>query len=61
MLQLAKSGQWLGGQTPLGYKSQCKTFYENSKINKKIYVLSPIESEITTIRLIYDLYDKKDL
>lgn len=59
MLQLAKSGQWLGGQTPLGYKSQCKTFYENSKINKKIYVLSPIESEITTIRLIYDLYDKK--
>jgi len=59
MLLLAKSGQWLGGQTPLGYKSKCKTSYDNNKINKKTYVLSPIESEITTIRLIYDLYEKK--
>ncbi|WP_032121656.1 recombinase family protein [Clostridium amazonitimonense] len=59
MIELAKTGRWLGGQTPLGYKSQCNVYEEETGKVKKIYELYPIDEEIKVVKLIYDLYEKK--
>ena len=37
MLELAKSGRWLGGQTPLGYESK-KLSYLDATVQRKNYV-----------------------
>ncbi len=51
MLELAKTGRWLGGCPPLGYTSQplhngAKTFYQ----------LQPVSEETDTVHLIFQLY-----
>ena len=51
MLELSRTGRWLGGTPPLGFKSVQIT--EN---NKKMYKLEIVEDEIETVRLIYSLY-----
>jgi len=56
MLELSKSGRWLGGQTPLGFESTSTTITDEFGRNKKIYFLTPIESELTTVKLIYSKY-----
>jgi len=56
MLELAKNGRWLGGQTPLGYNSK-KLLYLDSRFKEKtIYTLSPIEKELDVVKIIYDKY-----
>ena len=55
MLELAKTGRWLGGTTPLGYKSEKKeTKINNSK--KIYYELTPITDEINIVKLIFQKY-----
>lgn len=51
MLELSRTGRWLGGTPPLGFKSVQIT--EN---NKKMYKLEIVEDEMETVRLIYSLY-----
>lgn len=51
MLELSRTGRWLGGTPPLGFKSVQIT--EN---NKKMYKLEVVEEEIEIVRLIYNLY-----
>lgn len=51
MLELSKTGRWLGGTPPLGFKSVQIT--EN---NKKMYKLEVVEEEMELVRLIYKLY-----
>lgn len=51
MLELSRTGRWLGGTPPLGFKSVQIT--EN---NKKMYKLEIVGDEIETVRLIYSLY-----
>lgn len=51
MLELSRTGRWLGGTPPLGFKSVQIT--EN---NKKIYKLETIDEELEIVRLIYSLY-----
>lgn len=56
MMELAKTGRWLGGNTPMGFESEK---IEKLNINDKkvsLYKLSPINDELEIIKLIYDKY-----
>ncbi|MGN1318020.1 MAG: recombinase family protein [Lachnospirales bacterium] len=56
LMELAKTGRWLGGVTPTGYKSvEVKSVNVNGK-SKKAYKLEIIENEACIIRLIYDKF-----
>jgi site-specific DNA recombinase len=56
MLELAKSGRWLGGQTPLGYKSEQLSYLDAEFKEKTMYTLSPIKEELDVVKIIYDKY-----
>lgn len=51
MLELSRTGRWLGGTPPLGFKSVQIT--EN---NKKMYKLEVIDDELEIVKLIFKLY-----
>lgn len=53
MLQLAKTGRWLGGITPTGFNSKEIIFIDPSSKERKMFKLTPIPEEIETIRLIF--------
>lgn len=62
MRELAKSGRWLGGTTPTGYKSEgyellhIKEINEENEVERKIkkaFMLKQIEEEIIVINLIF--------
>lgn len=56
MMELSKTGRWLGGNTPMGFESEKM---EKLNINGKkvsLFKLSPINDEIEIIKLIYDKY-----
>lgn len=55
MLELSKSGRWLGGTPPLGFKS-VQIEYESNGNKKKMYKLEIVEEELEIVRLIYRLY-----
>ncbi|AGY78160.1 recombinase family protein [Clostridium autoethanogenum] len=56
MLELAKSGRWLGGQTPLGFNSKKVTYYNSEMKQKFMHKLSPIQKELDKVKLIYGKY-----
>lgn len=56
MLSLARSGRWLGGQTPTGFKSEPIVYYDSDMNKKKMYKLSPIEDELNMINDLYSKY-----
>lgn len=56
MLELAKSGRWLGGQTPLGFQSKKISHIDEEYKERSIYVLSPLEDELKLVNLIYEKY-----
>ena len=56
MLELAKSGRWLGGQTPLGYESKKISYLDAQFKEKTMYTLSPIKKELEVVKIIYDKY-----
>lgn len=51
MVQLAKTGRWLGGVTPTGYKSV--QISDNNQKEKKLYRLEEIDEEIELVKTIY--------
>lgn len=55
MLQLAKTGRWLGGITPTGYESEEVSICVDGK-TKRLYKLIPIENEIELVNLIFDKF-----
>ena len=55
MLELSKTGRWLGGTSPLGFKST-PIIYESNGHKKKMYSLEVVEEEIEIVKLIYDMY-----
>lgn len=59
MLELSKTGRWLGGTAPLGYKSQAIEYVNEDGKNKKMFKLSEIPEEMKTVKLIYKLYLEK--
>ncbi|MHC1747487.1 MAG: recombinase family protein [Cellulosilyticaceae bacterium] len=52
MLQLAKTGRWLGGITPTGFNSEETIVHEKGK-DRKIFKLVANTAEIEIIKLIY--------
>jgi site-specific DNA recombinase len=56
MLQLARSGRWLGGKTPTGFVSEQITFYDENMNKKKMYKLSEVPEELDLVKLLYDKY-----
>ncbi|KZL93586.1 recombinase family protein [Clostridium magnum] len=56
MLELAKSGRWLGGQTPLGFRSEKMSYFDSEFKERSMYKLTPIDNELTVIKLIYNRY-----
>lgn len=58
MLELAKTGRWLGGQAPLGFKSQQMTYIDSDFKERSISKLSSIEDELYTVKSIFDKYQE---
>lgn len=56
MLELAKSGRWLGGKTPTGYKSVPITYHDENHKEKKMFQLEPVKEELGLIILIFEKY-----
>ena len=56
MMDLAKTGRWLGGQTPTGYKSeQIQKETIDGKI-RKLFKLTPIPDEAKMVRIIFSKF-----
>ncbi|MBZ9687986.1 recombinase family protein [Clostridium estertheticum] len=56
MLELAKSGRWLGGQTPLGYESKKTSYLDSEFKDKTMHTLYPVKEELDVVKFIYDKY-----
>ena len=56
MMQLAKTGRWLGGTPPTGYRSEAVVTIDRGGKERKMFKLVPISEEISLINLIYDKY-----
>ena len=56
MLELAKTGRWLGGTTPTGYKSEAVEHISIDGKKRKLYKLTPIAEEIRIVKLIYNKF-----
>ena len=54
MVQLAKTGRWLGGVAPTGYRSV--QINDDEQREKKLYMLEEIPEEIEMVRIIYSKY-----
>jgi site-specific DNA recombinase len=59
MLELAKTGRWLGGTPPLGYKSEPVTYHNQSGKDKKMFKLVEVPEEMDVVKLIYDMFMEK--
>jgi site-specific DNA recombinase len=59
MLELSKTGRWLGGTPPLGFKSEPIDYKSDTDKNKKMYKLVVVPEEIEVVKLIYNLYLEK--
>lgn len=56
MLELAKSGRWLGGTPPLGYKSTPISYYDENMTEHSMTKLSDDYEELKVVKLIYNKY-----
>ncbi|WFD08790.1 recombinase family protein [Tepidibacter hydrothermalis] len=56
MMELAKTGRWLGGQTSLGFKSQQITYLDSEFKERSMSKLIPIKDELDRVKLIFDKY-----
>ena len=60
MHELAKTGRWLGGNTPTGFQSAAVSRITIDGKERKSYKLIPAPGEIEIPRMIYDLYTEMD-
>lgn len=60
MHELAKTGRWLGGNTPLGFKSEPVSKITIDGKARKSFMLVPFQEEWKLAKLIFDLYTKTD-
>ncbi|MBC8531148.1 recombinase family protein [Gehongia tenuis] len=52
MMELAKTGRWLGGKTPLGYRSEAIDRLDDGRV-RRAYRLAPVAEELELVRLIH--------
>ena len=60
MHELAKTGRWLGGNTPTGFKSGSVSKITIDGKERKSYKLIPIPEEIEIPKMIFNLYTETD-
>lgn len=60
MIELSKTGRWLGGTPPLGFKSELVNYLNSEGKSKKMHRLANIDEEIPIIELIYHLFIEKE-
>ena len=60
MQELAKTGRWLGGNTPIGYRSEAVSKLTVDGKERKSYRLIPVPEEIEIPKLVFDLYTETD-
>ncbi len=60
MHELAKTGRWLGGNAPTGFKSEAVSKVTIDGKARKSYKLTPIPEEAEIPKLIFDLYTETD-
>ncbi len=60
MHELAKTGRWLGGNAPTGFRSESVTTVSVDGKTRKACRLAPVPEEAAIVRLIFDLYTEKD-
>jgi len=56
MVQLAKTGRWLGGVPPTGFESKPVVTMDKSGKQRTMFKLSPLYDELATIKLIFDKF-----
>lgn len=56
MIQLAKSGRWLGGQIPTGFDSQRISYIDEEMKERNLVKLVPNEKELEIVKLVYKTY-----
>lgn len=60
MLELAKTGRWLGGNTPTGYVSESISHVTVEGKTRKTCHLKPVPEEAEMVKAIFDLYCRTD-
>lgn len=60
MHELAKTGRWLGGNTPLGFKSEAVSKVTVDGKARKSFKLVPVSEEADVPKMIFDLYTETD-
>lgn len=58
MHELAKTGRWLGGNTPLGFRSEAVSKVTVDGKTRKSFKLTPIPEESEIPKLIFDLFSQ---
>lgn len=56
MLELAKTGRWLGGVPPMGFASKRITYLDAEYKERSLVQLSPIPDELDFVKFIYNKY-----
>lgn len=56
MIQMAKNGQWLGGNTPFGFTSKRIKYLDESLKERTMCMITPVQSELEIIKRIYSIY-----
>ena len=56
MLQLSKTGRWLGGICPLGFESEKITYVDSEYNERSMFKLSPLEDELNIVKFIFSKY-----
>ena len=56
MHELAKTGRWLGGNTPTGYTSESVSYITQDGKTRKLHRLKLLPEEAETVKTIFDLY-----
>ncbi len=54
MYELAKSGRWLGGTTPLGFKSRRVDSIDLDGKKRSLYKLESVDDEVEKVKVIWD-------
>lgn len=58
MYELAKSGRWLGGRIPYGFKSSSLTYFDENMTQRKMYQLEISTESMDVVKYIFDEYLK---
>ena len=58
MIELAKSGRWLGGNIPYGFNTDKINYLNTDFKEKTLSILTPNEEELRIVNFIYDYYLK---